>query len=100
MKTKTASAGKTSKNQDCAKEATHAFVKSLLNGGTPTHEVTQALIYIAVNLALQADASDLMLPSVLLSICSAATDFHCQQAKFEVEDLDCDVQDFAGAVIH
>lgn len=100
MKSKTVSAIKTSKNQACAKEATHAFAKGLLSSGTHPHEVTQALIYIAVDLALQTDANDLVLPSVLLSVCSAAANFRLQKAKFETDGLDYDELDCAGAVIH
>lgn len=100
MKTKTANANATSKNQACAKEETHEFVKGLLSSGNHPQEVTQALIYIAVDLALQTNANDLVLSSVLLSICSAATKFRLQQAKFETDGLDYDELDFAGAVIH
>lgn len=100
MKTKTASANDTSKNQACAKEATHVFVKDLLSNGAHPHEITQALIYIAVDLALKTEGNELVLPSVLLSICSAATNFRLQQAKFETDGLDYDELECAGAVIH
>lgn len=100
MQKKADSAETGSKNQTCAKEATHAFAKGLLSGGTHPHEVTQALIYIAVDLALQTDTSNLVLPSVLLSICSAATNFHRQQATHEADGLDYDELDSTGAVIH
>ena len=89
-----------SKNQTCVKEASHAFVKELLNSGNHPHEVTQALIYVAVDLALQTAGSELVLPSVLLSICSAVTNFRLQQAKFETDGLDYDELECAGAVIH
>lgn len=89
-----------SKNQTCVKEASHAFVKALLNSGNHPHEVSQALIYVAVDLALQTEGNDLVLPQVLLSICSAATNFRIRQAKFETDGLDYDDLDNAGAVIH
>lgn len=85
---------------DDALTATRKFVSSLLANGTHPQEITQTLVYAAVDLGLQMDAGNHLLPAVLLSICAASRDFHMTQEKFKTDTLDSEQVDTTNLAMH
>lgn len=99
MKTTTATTGN-GEERESVIEATRKFANGLLSSGMHPQDVVQVLVYIAVDLSLHTDNSNQVLPSVLLSICAAASDYRKQQAKLTVGGLDHDELSVLGSVIH
>jgi hypothetical protein len=80
--------------------ATRKFVASLLGNGSHPQEITQSLVYVAVELGLHLDAKEHLLPTVLLSICAASRDFHLSQEDVNADPMAKGLADITPMTVH
>jgi hypothetical protein len=97
---KLAEQGQAATQADCVLTATRKFVSNLLSSGSHPQEITQSLVYVAVELGLHLDAKEHLLPAVLLSICAASRDFHQSQEEVKPDPLAKELADIAPLTMH